>query len=111
MSIESDLIRRDYWRRYLRERSLETLGDRFGISTVTVWFSEIRAVASLTDAENAELKALRDEYNQALANEMPKYRLKAIAARNGVSETAVSRNQQKMIRAKAQQVYQQGIAA
>lgn len=110
MTLESDLEKRDHWRRYLRERSLETLAARFGISTVAVWLSEIRSLACLTDEQNAELKALRKEYNTALHNEMPKYRLVAIARRNGVTAKTVSLHQQHMIMDRAQRVYERGCA-
>lgn len=106
MSLDTDLDQREYWRAYLRERSLETLADRFGVSTTAVWLSEIRALASLTDEENVEIKRLRDEYHTALRDEMPKYRLKSIAQRNGINIRRVALAQQKRLERRAAEFYQ-----
>lgn len=106
MSLDTDLDQREYWRAYLRERSLETLADRFGVSTTAVWLSEIRALAILTDEENVEIKRLRDEYHTALRDEMPKYRLKGIAQRNGINIRRVCVAQQKRLTRRAEAVYQ-----
>lgn len=110
MTIHEDLIAREYWRGYLRERSLETLAERFGVSPVAVWLSEIRPLACLTDEQNEELRQLRDQYNAALLGEMQAYRLKAIAERNGVTVKTVSLHQQKMIQRRAQQFYERRAA-
>jgi hypothetical protein len=36
MNIEQDLVLRDYWIGYLRERSLEVLGERFHITPCAI---------------------------------------------------------------------------
>lgn len=85
MKYDHDLDQREYWQAYLRERSLEALADRFGISTVSVMLGESRPIKKLTDEQNAELQKLRREYHEAKKRHMSKYRLQAIAERHGVN--------------------------
>lgn len=84
MKYDHELEQREYWRAYLRDRSLTTLARRFGVSTVTVWLGEQRPIQSLTDAQNAELQKLRKEYHEAKERHMSKYQLQTIADRYGV---------------------------
>ena len=111
MSIEQDLVLRDYWIKYLRERSLEALGERFHITPCAIWCIEKQASNGRKDARNAQIRQLRAQYRSANRTQMPKFHIKAIAKRNGVSEATVTRRRMAAIEAKAQAVYDRRIAA
>jgi hypothetical protein len=106
MSIDTDLDQRDYWLAYLRQRSLQVLAERFFVSTTAIWIAETKQLKCRTARQNAEIQRLRSEYHLAKANEMPKYRIKAIASRNRVQEDTVYRRRHKRIANKARAVYQ-----
>ena len=91
MKYDHELDQREYWQSYLRERSLETLAERFNISTVSVMLGESRPIQKLTDQQNAELQKLRREYHEAKKRHMSKYRLQAIADRHGVKMRQIYR--------------------
>lgn len=101
MTIEQDLAERDRLRRYLNERSLESLAERFGISKNAVWLCEKRPLAVLTDNENAELLRLRVEYREALDEFNRRYRLDAIADKHGHSKQWVCRQRHIMLNGRA----------
>lgn len=105
MTIEQDLNRRNELRRYLHERSLESLGDRFKVSTSAVWLAEQRPLAVLTDEENAELQALRKEYHAALKEFNEHYRLEALAEKHGHGVSWVCKKRQKMLARRDELVY------
>ena len=111
MSIEQDLVFREYWIGYLRERSLEALGERFHITPCAIWCIEKQASNGRKDARNAQIRQLRAQYRSANRTQMPKFHIKAIAKRNGVSEATVTRRRMAAIEAKAQAVYDRRIAA
>ena len=111
MSIEQDLILREYWTTYLRERSLEVLGERFHITPCAIWCIEKQSDNGRKDARNAQIKQLRAQYRSANLTQMPKFHIKAIARRNGVCEATVTRRRMAAIEAKAQAVYDRRIAA
>jgi hypothetical protein len=111
MSIEQDLVLREYWIGYLRERSLEALGERFHITPCAIWCIEKQASNGRKDARNAQIRQLRAQYRSANRTQMPKFHIKAIAKRNGVSEATVTRRRMAAIEAKAQAVYDRRIAA
>ena len=111
MSIEQDLVLREYWIGYLRERSLEALGERFHITPCAIWCIEKQSDNGRKDARNAQIRQLRAQYRSANRTQMPKFHIKAIAKRNGVSEATVTRRRMAAIEAKAQAVYDRRIAA
>ena len=111
MSIEQDLVLREYWIGYLRERSLEALGERFHITPCAIWCIEKQASNGRKDARNAQIRQLRAQYRSANRTQMPKFHIKAIAKRNGVCEATVTRRRMAAIEAKAQAVYDRRIAA
>lgn len=111
MTIEQDLNRRDELRRYLNERSLESLGDRFKVSPSAVWLAEKRPLAVLTDEENSELQQLRREYHAALEEFNNRYRLGAIAEKHGHGVQWVCKKRRKMLDERAEVVYGRRIAA
>ena len=111
MSIEQDLVLRDYWIAYLRERSLETLGERFELTPCAIWCIEKQIDNGRKDARNAQIRQLRAQYRSANLTQMPKFHIKAIAERNGVCESTITRRRMAAIEAKAQAVYDRRIAA
>ena len=111
MSIEQDLVLRDYWITYLRERSLEVLGERFELTPCAIWCIEKQIDNGRKDASNAQIRQLRAQYRAASRTQMPKFHIKAIAERNGVCESTISRRRVAAIEAKAQAVYDRRIAA
>ena len=111
MSIEQDLVLREYWIAYLRERSLEVLGEQFHITPCAIWCIEKQSDNGRKDARNAQIRKLRAQYQSARRTQMPKFHNKAIAERNGVSVATVTRRKMAAIEAKAQAVYDRRIAA
>ena len=111
MSIEQDLILREYWITYLRERSLEVLGERFHITPCAILCIEKQSDNGRKDARNAQIRQLRAQYRSANLAQMPKFHIKAIARRNSVCEATVTRRRMAAIEAKAQAVYDRRIAA
>jgi len=111
MSIEQDLVLREYWIKYLRERSLETLGERFHITPCAVWYVETQGDSGIKSARNAQIRQLRAQYRAARSNQMPRFLIRAIARRNGVSEATIYKRRSAAIQAKAQAVYDRRIAA
>ena len=111
MSIEQDLVLRDYWITYLRERSLEVLGERFHITPCAVWCVETQGDSGIKSVRNAQIRKLRAQYWAARRNPMPKFHIKAIARRNDVCEATVTRRKMAVIQAKADAVYSRRIAA
>ena len=111
MSIEQDLALREYWITYLRERSLEVLGERFELTPCAIWCIEKQIDNGRKDARNAQIRKLRAQYQSARRTQMPKFHNKAIAERNGVSVATVTRRKMAAIEAKAQAVYDRRIAA
>ena len=109
--LKKDLLIRDYWITYLRERSLEVLGERFHITPCAIWCIEKQSDNGRKDARNAQIKQLRAQYRSANLTQMPKFHIKAIAKRNGVSEATIYRRRMAAIEAKAQAVYDRRIAA
>jgi len=105
MSIEQDLVLREYWIGYLRERSLEALGERFHITPCAIWYIEKKDGNGVRSERNAQIKKLRAQYRSANRTQMPKFHVKAIAARHGVCEATVTRRRMAEIVAKAQAVY------
>jgi len=111
MSIEQDLVLREYWIKYLRERSLETLGERFHITPCAVWYVETQGDSGIKSARNAQIRQLRAQYRAARRTQMPKFHIKAIAKRNGVCEATVTRRKMAVIQAKADAAYDRRVAA
>ena len=111
MSIKKDLLIRDYWITYLRERSLEVLGERFHITPCAIWCIEKQSDNGRKDARNAQIRQLRAQYRSANLTQMPKFHIKAIARRNSVCEATVTRRRMAAIETKAQAVYDRRIAA
>ena len=111
MSIEQDLILRDYWITYLRERSLEVLGEQFHITPCAIWYVETSGDSGIKSVRNTEIRKLRAQYRAARRTQMPKFHIKAIAERNGVCESTVTRRRMAAIQAKADAVYSRRIAA
>ena len=111
MSIEQDLVLREYWIGYLRERSLEVLGERFHITPCAIWYVETSGDSGIKSVRNTEIRQLRAQYRAARRTQMPKFHIKAIAKRNGVCEATVTRRRMAAIEAKAQAVYDRRIAA
>ena len=111
MSIEQDLVLREYWITYLRERSLEVLGEQFHITPCAIWCIEKQIDNGRKGARNAQIKQLRAQYRSANRTQMPKFHIKAIAERNGVCEATIYKRRSAAIQAKAQAVYDRRIAA
>ena len=111
MSIKKDLLIRDYWITYLRERSLEVLGERFELTPCAIWCIEKQIDNGRKDARNAQIRQLRAQYRSANRTQMPKFHIKAIARRNGVSEATIYKRRSAAIQAKAQAIYDRRIAA
>ena len=111
MSIKKELLIRDYWITYLRERSLEVLGERFELTPCAIWCIEKQIDNGRKDARNAQIKQLRAQYRSARRTQMPKFHIKAIARRNGVCEATIYKRRSAAIQAKAQAVYDRRIAA
>jgi len=111
MSIKQDLAVRDYWIKYLRERSLEALGERFDLTPCAIWCIEKQANNGRKSARNGQIRGLRAQYNSAMSTQMPKFHIKAIAKRNGVSEATITRRRMAAIAARANEVYDRRIAA
>ena len=105
--LETDLAIRDYWKDYMRERSLEVLAQRFGVSEVGIWKIEYKQMLKLTQKQNLEIKMLRVQYHKAKTNFMPKFRISEIAKRHNVSTHLVIRRRQKRIKAEAKAFYEQ----
>jgi len=105
MSIEQDLVLREYWIGYLRERSLEALGERFHITPCAIWYIEKKDGNGVRSERNAQIKQLRAQYRSANRTQMPKFHIKAIAERNGVCEATIYKRRSAAIQAKAQAVY------
>ena len=109
--LEKDLAIRDYWKGYLRDRSLEVLAERFGVSDVGIWKIESAPMRRLTAGQNDEIQKLRAQYRHAKAAFMPRFRVAAIAKRHGVSTHLIVRRRQKWIREKAGAFYAERMAA